>query len=263
MGFITFLMMLFVVWVLYKVFKWIFIFLGIICVGSIAKVNSTSKKNKKTVVENTSVPVENKEPVIENKKTLVESKESIIKKKEPELKYKNAVYISFRKKVYKAYEEYKRAGDKVTWDSEKDGFRIIYGGERLLGSEAYEVNVCHDDGNLLGLANPYYILISYTFAIKKDELDRYKDLAKFINNYYNDHHLFDKELIISHVVNTSDNVTIGIYTCGIFIMDNKYLYELTKKYGEAGVFGVLLKKASDEYTKGLELYKSKYGKSII
>lgn len=244
-------------WILYKVFKWIFIFLGIVLVGSTAKVNSTPKKRQKPVVKS-------EEPVVEYNMSTIENSEPVVEEKEPELKYKNAVYISFRRKVYKAFESYKRAGDKkVTWNSEKDGFSIIYGGERLLGSERYEVIVCHDKDNLLGLADPYYITISYTFAFKKDEFNRYKDLAEYINNYYNNHQLFDKELLISHVVNAGDTTPIGIYTCGIIITDNKYLYGLTKKYGEAVVFGSFLKKAGDEYTEGLERYKSEHGKSII
>ena len=64
-----------------------------------------------------------------------------IDSKPSDLKYKNEVYISFRDKVQKAYESYKKSGYNITWDSNADGFFILEDGSISDGSSMYSVNV--------------------------------------------------------------------------------------------------------------------------
>ena len=224
MEIIFFLIMLFTGWIFFKILKFILWVLF------------STDDNKTTTTHS--------EPVAENKM--------------PELKYKNAVYISFVRKVYRAYESYKRAGDKVTWKPEIDGFRVLYRESMLTDSVLYEVVVCHDDDNVFNLKDPYYIKISYKFSLKKEEIDYYKDLSDYINNYYRTNGLLDLGFLIYHNVVTDDIASVGMYSCNIIISNNKVLYKHTKEHGEAAVFGMLLKIARDRYTEALELYRAKH-----
>ena len=204
-------------------------------------IDSNSNNNQEPVIENTSNPIEDSEPVVEEK--------------EPELKYKNAVYISFRRKVYKAFEAYKRAGENVVWDLEADGFSYPIGSSMSEGREVYQVMVRRDNDNSFGLADPYYIRIVYSVAFKKDDLDHYIEVANYLNDYY--HLTLDKSNIF-HEVRFSESMQLGVYFCSILATDNKVLYELTKQHGEPKLFAMLLKRAEQLYTEGLELYKNRH-----
>lgn len=250
MEFIIFLMMLFVGWVLFKVFKWIFIFLGIICVGSIAKANSASKKRQKPVVKN-------EEPLVKNNIPIIENKEPIIGNKPPKLKYENVAYVSLRDMVYKAFEAYKDAGEKVSWELERDGFSFTRKISSLMEDETFSVCVEHDNNNQLSLTDPYYLCITYSFSIKKDKFDYYKNLANYINDYYKTHNMLSKELFVIHSVFTIEYSDIGSYTCYVYVTDINYLCSKTKVYGEAHVFDVLFRMAEEKFVEGQELYRAR------
>lgn len=218
------LMMLFSGWVLFKILKFILWFLSILF---------SPDDNKTTPTHS--------EPVVEEK--------------EPELKYKNAVYISFRRKVYKAFEAYKRAGENVVWDLEADGFSFSDGSSISEGSEVYQVMVRRDNDNSFGLPDPYYVRIIYSVAFKKDDLDHYIEVANYLNDYY--HLALDKSNIF-HEVRFSESMQLGVYFCSIIAKNNKALYEFTKQHGEPKLFAMLLKRAKEIYTEGQELYKNRH-----
>lgn len=207
-----------------------------------------SNNDQEPVIEDTSNPVEDSEPVVKNK-------EPVVEEKEPELKYKNAVYISFRRKVYRAYESYKRAGENVVWDLEADGFSYSNGQSMSEGREVYQVMVRRDNDNSFGLADPYYIRMVYSVAFKKDDLDHYIEVANYLNDYY--HFTLDKSNIF-HEVRFSESMQLGVYFCSILATNNKVLYELTKQHGEPKLFAMFLKRAEQIYTEGLELYNNRY-----
>lgn len=86
--------------------------------------------------------------------------------KPPELRYKNAVYISFRRKVYLAFVAFKEVGYNIVWNLAGDGFIRYEGDISSEGSEQYSVMVYHDDKNLFKLKDPYVIMVSYSFILK-------------------------------------------------------------------------------------------------
>ena len=288
-------MMLFAGWVLIKVVKGIFIVLSLFFYTgndkrppthtknkeSIAKSEETTientsipVENKEPVIENTSIPiedsepvvknkepvVENKEPVIENKKTLVESKESAVKNSLVRFKYENEVYKSFVNKVYNAFEAYKSQKvdrQRVFWETEDDGFTVVIS-SAIKSSEVYKVNVCYDKDNLLGLKDPYYIKISYSFSFENREFDRYKEISEYINDYYYTHNMLDKDFYIVHEVGFTEKAQMSVYFCYIFLTNKDLLSEMSKKYGDEGSFAILLKTAKNKYVEGLELYRTRY-----
>ena len=217
-------------------------------------------ENKEPVVKSEEPVVENKKPVIENKKTLVESKESAVKNSLVRFKYENEVYKSFVNKVYNAFEAYKSQKvdrQRVFWETEDDGFTVVIS-SAIKSSEVYNVNVCYDEDNLFGLKDPYYIKISYSFSFENREFDRYKEISEYINDYYYTHNMLDKEFYIVHKVGFTEKAQMSVYFCYIFLSNKDLLSEMSKKYGDEGLFAILLKTAKDKYVEGLELYRTRY-----
>ena len=186
--------------------------------------------------------------------------EEFVKNKEPDLKYKNAVYISFRRKLYKAFETLKKEGYAVTWDLDADGFFVPGGNSLSEGSEIYEAAVHFDDKNALELKDPYVITATCGVLFKNSDIDRYKKMVEFLNKYvYEELKQPGMFYNIDHVENTD----FGLCCCNFIISNNKNLYEETQKLGEAEVFKQVFKEARQAYYDGVKTYRARYGKSII
>lgn len=212
---------LLIIWLFLTIIKKIFLFLF------------RSNNNKKTSSYNVG-PVDNKPS---------------------KLKYKNEVYISFRNKVQKAFESYKKSGHNIIWDSAADGFIIS---ENNLppsdGSEMYGVKVHYDDQNLFKLEDPFYILVTYGILFERHKYSDYKKQAEYLNNYfYNE----VKRPGIFYTLDTIQGTNFGVYYCNFVVSNNKNLCEETKKLGEAEVFKELISEARQAYYEGQELYGAK------
>jgi hypothetical protein len=175
--------------------------------------------------------------------------------KPSKLKYKNEVYISFRNKVQKAFESYKKSGQNIMWDSEFDGFTLS---ENSLppsnGSELYSVKVLYDDQNLFKLEDPFYILVTYGVLFERRKYDDYKKQAEYLNNnLYNE----IKRPGIFYTLDTIKGTNFGVYYCNFVVSNNKNLCEETKKLGEAAVFKQLISEARQAHYEGQELYGAK------
>ena len=178
----------------------------------------------------------------------------------PTLKYKNEVYISFRTKVEKAFESYKKSGHNILWDSDGDGFTLS---ENNLppsnGSEIYSVKVLYDDQNLFKLEDPFYILVTYGVLFARRNYDSNKEKADYLNNY------FYKEIKrpgIFFAVDTLEGTNFGIISCNFVVSNNKNLCEETEKLGEAEVFKQVLSEAKQAARDGQKLYNAKIIKEI-
>lgn len=175
--------------------------------------------------------------------------------KPSELKYKNEVYVSFRTKVQKAFESYKKSGYNIIWDSEADGFTLS---ENNLppsdGSELYSVKVLYDDQNLFKLKDPFYILVTYGILFKRSEYDDYKEKAEYLNNYL---YKEIKRPGIFYSVDTIKGTNFGIYYCHFVGSNNKNLCEDTEKLGEAEFFKQVLSEARQAYYEGQKVYGDK------
>lgn len=178
-----------------------------------------------------------------------------VENKPSELKYKNEVYVSFRTKVQKAFESYKKSGHNIIWDSEADGFTLS---ENNLppsdGSELYSVKVLYDDQNLFKLKDPFYILVTYGILFKRSEYDDYKEKAEYLNNYL---YKEIKRPGIFYTVDTIQGTNFGIYYCHIVVSNNKNLCEDTEKLGEAELFKQVLSEARQAYYEGQKVYGDK------
>ena len=81
----------------------------------------------------------------------------------PDLKYNNEVYISFRNKVRKAYESFKKPEYEycIKWNSDIDGYSIFDSDFPSVGDQIYSVGVYYDYQNIFKLNDPFFILVSY------------------------------------------------------------------------------------------------------
>lgn len=217
---------LLIIWLFLTIIKKIFLFLF------------RSNNNKKTSSYNVG-PVDNKPS---------------------ELKYKNEVYISFRNKVQKAFESYKKSGHNIIWDSETDGFTLS---ENNLppsnGSELYSVKVVYDNQNLFKLEDPFYILVTYGVLFERRNYDSHKEKAEYLNNYL---YKEIKRPGIFYTVDTLEGTNFGIYYCNFVVSNNNNLCEETKKLGEAEVFKQLISEARQACYEGQKLYNAKIIKEI-
>jgi hypothetical protein len=195
----------------------------------------------------------------DNKTTSTHS-EAVVEEKEPELKYKNAVYISFRRKVYKAFEAYKKDGYIAIWDSDLDGFIIPGSNSLSAGAEIYSINVEFDEKNLLQLKDPYYVMVSYGIVFKKSDFDRRKKMCEHLNKF-----IFEelKKPGVMYNLKPIEGYDFGIFYFNIIISNNKALYEGTKKLGEAELFKQVFCDAKKGYLDGLNLYRTRCGKDSI
>lgn len=194
-----------------------------------------------------------------NQKTSVYNVGSV-DNKPSDLKYKNKVYISFRNKVQKAFESYKKSGHNVIWDSDADGFFIIEGDlPPSDGSEMYAVKVHYDDQNLFKLSDPFYILVTYGILFERSEYDDYKERAEYLNNYL---YKEIKRPGIFYTLDTLEGTNFGIYYCNFVVSNNKNLCEDTEKLGEAELFKQVISEARHAYYEGQKVYNDKILKDI-
>nr|DAT35480.1 MAG TPA: hypothetical protein [Caudoviricetes sp.] len=175
--------------------------------------------------------------------------------KEPEPKCENTTYTFFKEEAYKAFEVYKAAGEKVSWEPENDGFSLKIESPDIMEDEMFSVSVECDNNNRLNLTAPYYLCITYSFSIRKDRSGYCHNLANFLNNYYRTHNMLSKELFCVHGVFTVEYSNIGRYTSCIFLTDIFYLWRQTKAFGEKGAFDRFFIMAKEKYTEGRKLHK--------
>ena len=172
--------------------------------------------------------------------------------KSPDLKYKNAVYTSFKDKVYKAFETLKKEEYPVTWALDDAGFIVPISGSIFEGSEVYETSVRFDDKNRFTSKDPYYILVAYGVLFKNSDLDYYKEMSEYLNKY------IYKELKKPGIFFNLDYVEdtdFRILYCNLIISDSGNSYEEPRKLSEADEFKRLFNEAKQAYHEGVELYR--------
>ena len=210
---------------------------------------NTSTSGKKHITKNTSANNENEEPVSENNM--------------PKFKYKNEAYISFIKKVYKAFEDFKAVGEVVMWVDEGEGFKLIRETSKFMDPDAlrryefFDAFVYRNDDNELNLTNPYYLGIRYYFLIDKSDLDYYRDFCEYMNNYNRTHKMFSRELFMAHEVFINKYAETIEYWSNIFLTDHNFFDDKIKEFGEGAVFDQLFKIAKEKYIGGRELYETR------
>ena len=170
-----------------------------------------------------------------------------------DLKYKNEVYISFRNKVQKAYKSFKQSGYKISWDSDIDGFYIFEDDFPSDGSSMYAVEVHYDDQNIFKLNDPFYILVTYGIFFEKRYYDKYEEQAEYLNDYLYEL----KKPGMFYTVDIVEGSNLGIYYCHLVVSNNKNLCEETKKLGEVEVFRQVMSEAKQFYRDGQEIYNVK------
>lgn len=97
-------------------------------------------------------------------------------------KYNNEVYISFRNIVRKAYESYKESGYNVVWESDFDGFNVYDDDSASVGSSIYSAEVRYDDQNHFKLDDPFFIIASYGILFDRRDYGDYEEKAEYLNN---------------------------------------------------------------------------------
>ena len=201
----------------------------------------------------------NKSDMKHNKSKL----ESPSENKEPESKCENTTYISFKEEVHKAFEAYKAAGEKVSWEPENDGFSLKIESPDIMEDEMFSVSVECDNNNRLNLTAPYYLCITYSFSIRKNRSGNSYNLANFLNNYYRTHNMLSEALFCAHGVFTIEYSNIGRYTSCVYLTDIFYLWRQTKAFGEKGAFDRLFRMAKENYTEGKKLYRDSIEQALI
>ena len=238
MEFIIFLLiLLFVLWLIYKILKGIISFLF----GSNSN-EETSSHDDGAIDSNNDKETSNHD----------------VRDDEPsDLKYENEVYISFRDKVQKAYESFKKSGYNVKWDSDMDGFFIIENDSPLILDPVYAVDVRHDYLNILKLDNPFYILVRYGMVFEKRHYDNHKEKAEYLNN-----RATKKPTIFYTVENTGDPNFI-VYYANFIASDNESLCKYSEELGEDKVFTALFIEAKQAFLDGEEIYGDKLERDEI
>lgn len=231
MGRIIFLLMLlFVLWLIFKILKGIISFLF----GS----NSNKETSSQTVEDIDS----------NSNKETSNHDEGTIDDKLSDLKYDNEVYISFRNKVQKAYESYKKSGYRVSWDSDNDGFLMFDNDSASVGGLIYEINVRHDDRNIFKLDDPFYIVVSYGITFDRRDYDDYEEKAEYLNNKET------RSTSIFYTVDIIEDSNFGVYYTHFLASNNESLCKETKEFGEAELFRQLIIVAKEAYHEGEEIY---------
>lgn len=221
MEIIFLLMMLFAGWVLFKILKFIFWFLSVLFSPD------------------------------DNKTTTTHSK-PVVKEDESELKYKNAVYISFRDKVHKAFEVLKKEEYPVRWTLDDCGFIVPISGSIFEGSEIYEASVRFDDKNRFTSKDPYYLLLAYGVLFKESDLDYYKKMSEYLNKY------IYKELKKPGIFFSLDYVEdteFKIFYCNLIISNDKNSYTKVQKLSDVDGFKYFFDEAKQAYYEGINLYR--------
>ena len=170
-----------------------------------------------------------------------------------DLKYKNEVYISFRNKVQKAYESFKKSGYKIEWNSDIDGFILSEATNLSLDRLVYMVNVGCDDQNLFESNNPFWITVSYGVILWQPFFSCYKDQVEYLNNYLEE--IERPEIFFAS--GTVGNSNLSVYFCNLVVDNNNYLCKKTEELGEAELFKQLMNDVRRAYYDGRELYWDK------
>lgn len=170
-----------------------------------------------------------------------------------DLKYNDEVYISYRNKVQKAYESFKKSGYNIVWDSDNDGFMICEDILPSFGGSMYIVGVHCDDHNISKLNNPFYIVVTYSILFDKFYHDKYEEKGEYLNNCIKEL----KKSALFFTVHIDDVTNFGAYNCQLVASDYKDLYEDIEKLGEAEVFKQLMDKAKQCYHAGEDIYNAK------
>ena len=242
---------LLIMWLMFKILQWAF--------SSLSDSNNdkeTSNHDDRAIDSNN-----NEEPSSYNvgpidsdrNKDTSNNNVGAIDSKPSDLKYKNEVYISFRDKVQKAYESYKKSGYNITWDSNADGFFILEDGSISDGSSMYSVNVHHDDRYSFEYDDPFCIVVTYGVFFERSDYNDHKEKAEYLNNYF-------KKIErpgIFYTVETMGDSNLGVCYCHVVANNNNILCKKTKELGEAELFKQLISEAREFYYEGEELYGDK------
>jgi hypothetical protein len=222
----------------------------------------TPSKSQESVVLNSNteqknyLSLEELHPSLLDKNTEEPSSYNIgdIDSKPPKLKYNNEVYISFRNKVYKAYESYRRSRFNVEWKPDMDGF-FLYdnNGSRSVGGSMCAVNVGYDDRNILKLNDPFYIVVTHGILFDIRNYDDYEEKAEYLNNHLKKIEMGD----IFYTVELVEDSNLGIYFSTMLVYNNKKLCEDMEKIGEDELFRELISDARQNYFVGEEIYNAK------
>ena len=249
MGIIIFVL---IIWLSFKILEWAF-------------PSSSDSNNDKETSNHDNVAIDsnsNEEPSSYNVGSIDSSNDKetsnhnigAIDDEPSDLKYKNEVYISFRNKVQKAYESYKKSGYDIEWNSDIDGFILSEEGSLSDGCSSYMVNVECDDQNLLELNAPFYIVVSYGIVFDRSDYNDYEERVKYLNNYF---HKELKKFRIYFTVGTVGKSNLRVFFCNVIIDNNNNLCKATKELGEAEVFKRLMDGAREYYCDGQEIYGDK------
>mgnify|MGYP000035546818 FL=1 len=180
-------------------------------------------------------------------------------KEPPYLKYSNKVYISFRDKVWKAYEGLKKSGYNVVWSSNMDGFLLLDDRSRSVGGSMCSVNINYDDRNFFNLNDPFYIVVSFGVNFDGDDYDAYKKQVEYLNNYL---HKELKKTDIFYNVDFIKDSNMGVYYSTMIVCDNNKLCKDTEKLGEAELFIQLMSMVKQIYHDGEDAYMVEVLKNV-
>lgn len=208
----------------------------VLLIWAIRKSYKSDMKHNKPKFE---TPSENKEPLY--------------------LKYNNEVYISFRDKVQKAYEDLKKSRYNVVWSSNMDGFLLLDDSSRSVGGSMFSVNINYDDRNFFNLDDPFYIVVSYGVNFDGDDYDAYKKQVEYLNNYL---HKELKKTDIFYNVDFIKDSNMGVYYSTMIVTNNNKLCEDTEKLGEAELFKELMRMTKQIYQDGEDAYTIEILKNI-
>lgn len=175
------------------------------------------------------------------------------------LKYNNEVYISFRDKVQKAYEDLKKSRYNVVWSSNMDGFLLLDDSSRSVGGSMFSVNINYDDRNFFNLDDPFYIVVSYGVNFDGDDYDAYKKQVEYLNNYL---HKELKKTDIFYNVDFIKDSNMGVYYSTMIVTNNNKLCEEIEKLGEAELFKELMRMTKQIYQDGEDAYTIEILKNI-
>ena len=177
----------------------------------------------------------------------------VIDNEPSDLKYDNEGYISFRNKVQKAYESFKKSGHKIEWNSDIDGFILSEATNLSLDRLVYMVNVGCDNQNLFESNNPFWITVSYGVILWQPFFSCYKDQVEYLNNYLEE--IERPEIFFAS--GTVGNSNLSVYFCNLVVDNNNYLCKKTEELGEAELFKQLMNDVRRAYYDGRELYWDK------
>ena len=176
-----------------------------------------------------------------------------------DLKYNDEVYISYRNKVQKAYESFKKSGYNIVWDSDNDGFIICEDILPSFGGSMYTVGVHCDDQDISKLNNPFYIVVTYSILFDKFYHDKYEEKAEYLNNCIKEL----KKSALFFNVHIDEDTNFAAYNCQLVASDYKNFDEEIEELGEAEFFKKMISEAKQFYRYGEDIYNAKLDEDEI